>query len=89
MERGSRRPEPRGPAARHRPELARYGDYARDLLSVRPGLTGFWQVSGRSALGYDEQVRLDLAYVDSWSLKLDFLILLRTTSLLTGGAGAV
>ena len=78
-----------GPRPVTGPELARYGDYARDLLSVRPGLTGFWQVSGRSALGYDERVRLDLAYVDSWSLKLDFLILLRTTNLLTGGAGAV
>lgn len=78
-----------GPRPVTGPELARYGDYARDLLSVRPGLTGFWQVSGRSALGYDERVRLDLAYVNSWSLKLDFLILLRTTNLLTGGAGAV
>jgi exopolysaccharide biosynthesis polyprenyl glycosylphosphotransferase len=70
-------------------ELTRYGEYARDLLSVRPGLTGYWQVSGRSALGYDERVRLDLAYVKSWSLKLDLLILLRTTNLFTGRAGAV
>jgi exopolysaccharide biosynthesis polyprenyl glycosylphosphotransferase len=70
-------------------ELARYGEHARDLLSVRPGLTGYWQVSGRSAVGYDERVRLDLAYVRSWSLKLDFLILLRTTNLFTGRAGAV
>ncbi len=78
-----------GPRPVTPPELARYGDHAGDLLSVRPGLTGYWQVSGRSALGYDERVRLDLAYVKSWSLKLDFLILLRTTNLLTGRAGAV
>lgn len=70
-------------------ELSRYGEQAGDLLSVRPGLTGYWQISGRSALGYDERVRLDLAYVKSWSLKLDLLILLRTTNLLTGRAGAV
>jgi len=78
-----------GPRPVTMPELARYGEYASDLLSVRPGLTGYWQVSGRSALGYDERVRLDLAYVKSWSLKLDFLILLRTTNLFTGRAGAV
>jgi len=78
-----------GPRPITAPELARYGEYAADLLSVRPGLTGYWQVSGRSALGYAERVRLDLAYVKSWSLKLDFLILLRTTNLLTGSAGAV
>lgn len=78
-----------GPRPVTAPELARYGEYAPDLLSVRPGLTGYWQVSGRSALGYDERVRLDLAYVRGWSLRVDFLILLRTTNLLTGRAGAV
>jgi exopolysaccharide biosynthesis polyprenyl glycosylphosphotransferase len=70
-------------------ELDRYGENVRELLSVRPGLTGYWQISGRSALGYDERVRLDLAYVSSWSLKLDLKILIKTTTLLTARAGAV
>jgi exopolysaccharide biosynthesis polyprenyl glycosylphosphotransferase len=70
-------------------ELARYGENVPQLLSVRPGLTGYWQISGRSALRYDERVRLDLAYVSSWSLKLDLKILIKTTTLLTARAGAV
>jgi exopolysaccharide biosynthesis polyprenyl glycosylphosphotransferase len=70
-------------------ELTRYGDNVPQLLSVRPGLTGYWQINGRSALGYDERVRLDLAYLSNWSLKLDLKILLKTTTLLTARAGAV
>jgi lipopolysaccharide/colanic/teichoic acid biosynthesis glycosyltransferase len=58
-------------------------------LSVRPGLTGYWQVSGRSAVGYDERVRLDLAYVTGWSLKLDLRILLKTLNVFSDRAGAV
>jgi exopolysaccharide biosynthesis polyprenyl glycosylphosphotransferase len=70
-------------------ELSRYGENVTELLSVPPGLTGYWQISGRSALRYDERVRLDLAYVRSWSVKLDLLILLKTSKLLTAKAGAV
>ena len=70
-------------------ELERYGEDVPQLLSVRPGLTGYWQINGRSALRYDERVRLDLAYVSSWSLKLDLQILVKTTTLLTARAGAV
>jgi len=70
-------------------ELARYGEDVPQLLSVRPGLTGYWQISGRSALGYDERVRLDLAYVSSWSLKLDLQIMVKTTTLLTSRGRAV
>ncbi len=78
-----------GPRPVTRAELERYGEQVPQLLSVRPGLTGYWQISGRSALGYDERVRLDLAYVSSWSLKLDAAILLRTWRLLVTGSGAV
>jgi lipopolysaccharide/colanic/teichoic acid biosynthesis glycosyltransferase len=50
----------------------------RRRLSMKPGITGLWQVSGRNDLGFDEWMRLDLLYVDTWSLGLDLRILLRT-----------
>ena len=59
-------------------EVDRYDHDPRRRLVVRPGLTGLWQVSGRSDLPWDEAVRLDLLYVDNWSLVLDFAILART-----------
>lgn len=59
-------------------EIDRYGAYADKYLSARPGLTGLWQVSGRSRLSYEERVRLDCDYVRNWSLGLDLWILWRT-----------
>lgn len=61
-------------------EVAQYGDDVRRRLLVRPGMTGLWQVSGRSDLSWEESVRLDLQYVENWSLALDAVILLRTVS---------
>jgi len=59
-------------------EVAQYeGDVHRRLM-VKPGLTGLWQISGRSDLEWDESVRLDLRYVENWSLAMDFVILWRT-----------
>jgi lipopolysaccharide/colanic/teichoic acid biosynthesis glycosyltransferase len=59
-------------------EVAAYeGDASRRLL-VKPGITGLWQVSGRSDLPWDETVRLDLRYVEDWSLGLDLTLLART-----------
>jgi exopolysaccharide biosynthesis polyprenyl glycosylphosphotransferase len=55
-----------------------YTGAARRRLLVRPGITGLWQVSGRSELSWDDAVRLDLYYVENWSLGLDFSILVRT-----------
>jgi exopolysaccharide biosynthesis polyprenyl glycosylphosphotransferase len=78
-----------GPRPVTEPELSRYGEHVTELLSVRPGLTGYWQISGRSALGYDERVRLDLAYVKAWSLGLDLRILLKSSNLLTTRTRAV
>lgn len=78
-----------GPRPVTEEELARYGEYVDLLLSVRPGLTGNWQVTGRSALNYDERVRLDLAYVRGWSLKLDVQILLKSSCLFTRRTRAV
>jgi exopolysaccharide biosynthesis polyprenyl glycosylphosphotransferase len=60
----------------------------RRRLSVRPGLTCLWQVSGRNELGFERWMELDLEYVDHWSLSLDFAILLRTVPALLSGRGA-
>jgi lipopolysaccharide/colanic/teichoic acid biosynthesis glycosyltransferase len=57
-------------------------------FSVRPGLTGLWQVSGRSTLDFEAWVRLDLHYIDRWSLRLDFDILARTIPAVIRGTGA-
>jgi len=65
--------------------------YPADLcrrLAVKPGLTGLWQVSGRSDLSWDDTVRYDLAYVDNWSWALDFRIAVRTVSAVIGHKGA-
>jgi exopolysaccharide biosynthesis polyprenyl glycosylphosphotransferase len=69
-------------------EVARYGDDVSRRLLVRPGLTGLWQISGRSDLSWNEAVRLDLSYVDNWSLGLDAAILSRTVSAVLHGTGA-
>lgn len=67
-----------GPRPPLRSEVDVYEDHARGRLLVTPGLTGLWQVSGRSLLGWEETVRLDLRYVENWTLTLDFLILWKT-----------
>lgn len=69
-------------------EVADYSHEVRRRLLVKPGLTGLWQVSGRSDLPWEEAVRLDLAYVDNWSLGLDTVILLRTGPAVLRGTGA-
>jgi exopolysaccharide biosynthesis polyprenyl glycosylphosphotransferase len=69
-------------------ETARYGDHMRRRLVVKPGITGLWQVSGRSDLAWEEAVRLDLRYVENWSLALDLQILWKTGSAVFGGSGA-
>lgn len=69
-------------------EVKRYGEEARRRLDVKPGITGLWQVSGRSLLSWEESVRLDLHYVDNWSLALDLLLVLKTLRAVVVGAGA-
>jgi exopolysaccharide biosynthesis polyprenyl glycosylphosphotransferase len=77
-----------GPRPALPPEVARYGDHMRRRLAVKPGITGLWQVSGRSGLSWEEAFRLDLRYVDNWSIMLDLQILWKTLSAVRGGAGA-
>lgn len=69
-------------------EVADYGDDVVRRLHVRPGLTGLWQVSGRSDLSWDDAIRLDLYYVDNWSMLQDLSILLRTLGAVVGSRGA-
>jgi exopolysaccharide biosynthesis polyprenyl glycosylphosphotransferase len=69
-------------------EVALYGADVRRRLLVKPGLTGLWQISGRSDLTWDESVRLDLRYVENWSLALDALIIWKTFFVVARGSGA-
>ena len=69
-------------------ESARYEEDVRRRLLVKPGLTGLWQVSGRSDLSWEEAVRLDLRYVEDWSLAMDAMILWKTFRAVLGGQGA-
>jgi exopolysaccharide biosynthesis polyprenyl glycosylphosphotransferase len=69
-------------------EVRTYGADAQRRLLVRPGITGLWQVSGRSDLSWEESVRLDLRYVENWSLALDAAILWKTIGAVMGGRGA-
>nr|WP_203549958.1 sugar transferase [Actinospica acidiphila] len=69
-------------------ECAAYGPDIRRRLKVKPGLTGLWQISGRSDLSWEEAVRLDLRYVEDWSLALDTVILWKTLRAVVQGQGA-
>jgi lipopolysaccharide/colanic/teichoic acid biosynthesis glycosyltransferase len=65
-----------------------YDDHVRRRLLVRPGITGLWQVSGRSDLSWEDSVRLDLSYVENWSMLNDVLIVVKTLRAVVNGAGA-
>jgi exopolysaccharide biosynthesis polyprenyl glycosylphosphotransferase len=69
-------------------EAEKYAEHVRRRLVVKPGLTGLWQVSGRSDLSWEESVRLDLRYVENWSFALDLQIMWKTISVLMRGSGA-
>jgi lipopolysaccharide/colanic/teichoic acid biosynthesis glycosyltransferase len=69
-------------------EVDHYGPRERRRLEVTPGLTGLWQVSGRSRLSFQEMIELDLTYIEHWSIWLDLWIMLRTPLVVLGGAGA-
>jgi lipopolysaccharide/colanic/teichoic acid biosynthesis glycosyltransferase len=69
-------------------ELNHYKEWHRKRLRAKPGLTGLWQVSGRSSVPFDEMVLLDLYYIDHWSLKTDIEILFRTIPVVFSGEGA-
>lgn len=78
-----------GPRPQREHEVALYDDGAHRRLYVSPGMSGLWQVSGRSNLTWDEAIRLDLYYVENWSLTQDILILLKTFRAVIKSDGAV
>jgi lipopolysaccharide/colanic/teichoic acid biosynthesis glycosyltransferase len=69
-------------------EVEQYQDWHHRRLAVSPGMTGLWQVSGRSDLPFDEMVLLDIYYIENWSPLLDLSILLRTVPRVLAGSGA-
>jgi lipopolysaccharide/colanic/teichoic acid biosynthesis glycosyltransferase len=68
-------------------EVEAYDLWHRKRLDMKPGLTGLWQVSGRNRLPFEEMVRLDLFYIENWSLLLDLKIILRTGFVMLGREG--
>jgi lipopolysaccharide/colanic/teichoic acid biosynthesis glycosyltransferase len=77
-----------GPRMISKPELQYYGIYQPLLLTVKPGLTGYWQVEGRQEVSYEERVRMDIYYITHWSFILDIMILLKTPTRVILGRGA-
>jgi len=77
-----------GPRPPLKSEVDQYERYVERRLLVKPGITGLWQVSGRSDLSWEESVRLDLFYVENWSLIQDMTILVRTVKAVLAKSGA-
>ncbi|HEX7824879.1 MAG TPA: sugar transferase, partial [Mycobacterium sp.] len=77
-----------GPRPPLRREVDTYNDQVRRRLLVLPGITGLWQVSGRSDLSWEDSVRLDLSYVENWSITNDVLIAVKTIRTVATGSGA-
>jgi len=77
-----------GPRIIHPSELPRFGQYAQKRLSVRPGITGLWQISGRQHICYDERVQLDMRYIDTRSFIADLTILVKTLKVFIVHTGA-
>ncbi len=69
-------------------EVEKYSTWQRRRLSMRPGLTCYWQVSGRNQISFDEWMQLDLRYIDNWSLAIDARLILQTLPVVLGGDGA-
>jgi lipopolysaccharide/colanic/teichoic acid biosynthesis glycosyltransferase len=77
-----------GPRPIVEPELSKYGVHASRLLTVKPGLGGVWQVSGRSDTTYDDRVAMDMRYVESRSIGLDLKLLVLTALVVVRRQGA-
>jgi undecaprenyl-phosphate galactose phosphotransferase len=69
-------------------EIEKYGDYINDYYLVRPGITGYWQVNGRSDVDYENRVQMDSWYVRNWSVWLDIVLLVRTAKIVMDRKGA-
>ncbi|NQU95614.1 MAG: sugar transferase [Candidatus Omnitrophica bacterium] len=78
-----------GPRPPIQEEVEKYEDWQRRRLSMKPGITCIWQVSGRSMLDFDKWMELDLEYIDNWSLWMDLKLLLKTIPVVFSGSGAM
>ena len=77
-----------GPRPVTKDEISKYGDHADYVLSVLPGLSGMWQISGRSETSYDERIKFDTYYIQNWSVWLDIWIIIKTVWVVLKGKGA-
>jgi len=77
-----------GPRMISPPEMRKYSQWGMNLLTVKPGITGLWQISGRSDLSYDDRIKLDMQYIRNWTLWLDLYIILATIPAVILGKGA-
>lgn len=77
-----------GPRMITAPELEKYGEHQELLLTVRPGITGYWQVYGRQEVSYEERVGMDIEYIRNWSLSMDLKLLWLTPWRVIRGRGA-
>jgi undecaprenyl-phosphate galactose phosphotransferase len=77
-----------GPRPIVREEVIKYGEAFYELIKVKPGMSGLWQISGRNDVDYERRVQLDLFYIKNWSLWMDITILLRTFIVVMQGRGA-
>ena len=77
-----------GPRMITAPELEKYGEHQALLLTVRPGMTGYWQVHGRQEVSYEERVRMDVEYIRNWTLGMDLRLLWLTPVRVVRGRGA-
>ncbi|MFA6587862.1 MAG: sugar transferase [Patescibacteria group bacterium] len=78
-----------GPRPHEPEEVAKYQPWQRRLLTIKPGITGMAQVSGRSALSFDEEAKLDIAYIESWSFATDLMVILKTPKVIFSRRAAV
>ena len=76
-----------GPRPHQKREIEQYEKHHKRVLEIKPGITGLPQISGRSDLSFEEEVRFDIYYMEHWSLKLDFIILLKTPFVVAGQKG--
>ncbi len=77
-----------GPRPVIKQELKKYGPFKNKFLALKPGITGLWQISGRTDLSYDDRIKLDIYYIENWSLWLDVQILLKTIPTIIKRRGA-
>ena len=77
-----------GPRPIVRDEVEKYGEAFYELIKVKPGISGLWQISGRNDLDYEERIQLDLFYIKNWSLWMDIMIMFKTLSVVLRRKGA-